>query len=655
MDLGEHGFYGSCSCINPIVVKTPVSSPVAVVSLMKDGVTEGLHITRGGDIFDSMMSFLNTISKESQSDVMFGTTDFFALLITAYEEFDREQKKWLKSCNFRARKGDKVPFVYVNNKATGLSTLDKASDIKHMLYIVKGLLKAHDEDLLSTEIRKGDRVLTLDVSGDIREPDVKTSFEHYPESREMLDYIQANDLRFALEELEEKGYARTDKTYIVMTSGDTGDNEEEELTGRTLVVLEDQSEDVLGDVLLSLDTSEAYMELNDIFHENGVPAKVKITDPEFSEEMAGYFDGLGVEVVPETDKARIEALTEANARRFSLSTFCREFGTNCEKVADPDNLSGWMAARVLGITRCIAWFKIACGMDKELFQKSFFQYDFDGDLPGYDLKVQISAALWYIMVYQPGRKDEEDFFTFNLTELPAGARAFLENLKQASLGLYKVKSIDDELLKIVVQEIWDGSEITINHLSLAFEAKEGNYVPLWVYDCGNFKFAELAGPIFGGEEFTEVISELREKGLPEEPSRQDIHNNAHLFGSLWEKYAELDGYEGEDDDYEDDDEDGFDDIDDYEFVDEDADDDSVPELDPELKRKCVEKFMYKHYMDWLDVAIPALGGKTPREASKTPEGGRKVRDLINNMPVPSGEFPIRVPRLEMLAELGLIK
>ena len=76
----------------------------------------------------------------------------------------------------------------------------------------------------------------------------------------------------------------------------------------------------------------------------------------------------------------------------------------------------------------------------------------------------------------------------------------------------------------------------------------------------------------------------------------------------------------------------------------------TPELVAHLR-----EFMHRHYVKWMDAPIPALDGKTPREACKTPEGRRKVTLMIRTMPKPMGvQGPdIDVPRDEMMRNLGL--
>ena len=64
--------------------------------------------------------------------------------------------------------------------------------------------------------------------------------------------------------------------------------------------------------------------------------------------------------------------------------------------------------------------------------------------------------------------------------------------------------------------------------------------------------------------------------------------------------------------------------------------------------------MHSHYMNWIDAPIPALNGRTPREACATQAGRRKVAILINTKPSllgPEGT-PVDVPRKQMRTELG---
>ena len=76
------------------------------------------------------------------------------------------------------------------------------------------------------------------------------------------------------------------------------------------------------------------------------------------------------------------------------------------------------------------------------------------------------------------------------------------------------------------------------------------------------------------------------------------------------------------------------------------------EMTPELADS-LREMMDKHYMGWLDTPLPALSGKTPRQACQTKTGRQEVTMLIRTMPDPGGPVPIRAPREAMLRELGL--
>jgi hypothetical protein len=54
----------------------------------------------------------------------------------------------------------------------------------------------------------------------------------------------------------------------------------------------------------------------------------------------------------------------------------------------------------------------------------------------------------------------------------------------------------------------------------------------------------------------------------------------------------------------------------------------VEGMDPEIEKQILMDMYDEHYRKWLDIEIPALGNKTPREASKTAEGRRELEDLL---------------------------
>lgn len=76
------------------------------------------------------------------------------------------------------------------------------------------------------------------------------------------------------------------------------------------------------------------------------------------------------------------------------------------------------------------------------------------------------------------------------------------------------------------------------------------------------------------------------------------------------------------------------------------------EVTPEMA-KAVQEMMTRNYMQWLDMSLPVLGGKTPRQACRTKAGREQVATLIRTIPDPMGPVRVSVPRQEMLRQLGL--
>ena len=53
-----------------------------------------------------------------------------------------------------------------------------------------------------------------------------------------------------------------------------------------------------------------------------------------------------------------------------------------------------------------------------------------------------------------------------------------------------------------------------------------------------------------------------------------------------------------------------------------------PGFSPEVEKQLHQELMDRHYRPWMGKPVPALGGKTPREAVATPGGRSRVADLI---------------------------
>jgi antitoxin Xre/MbcA/ParS-like protein len=57
-------------------------------------------------------------------------------------------------------------------------------------------------------------------------------------------------------------------------------------------------------------------------------------------------------------------------------------------------------------------------------------------------------------------------------------------------------------------------------------------------------------------------------------------------------------------------------------------DQRTPDLPPDVMAEIIEKAIRQSYANWPDEPIPALGGKTPRQAIRTPAGLERVKGLL---------------------------
>lgn len=56
-----------------------------------------------------------------------------------------------------------------------------------------------------------------------------------------------------------------------------------------------------------------------------------------------------------------------------------------------------------------------------------------------------------------------------------------------------------------------------------------------------------------------------------------------------------------------------------------------PAIDPDVAEAVVTQYYSRHYRSWVDEPVPALDGRTPREAAKSPELSPRVEGLIHGL------------------------
>jgi hypothetical protein len=81
--------------------------------------------------------------------------------------------------------------------------------------------------------------------------------------------------------------------------------------------------------------------------------------------------------------------------------------------------------------------------------------------------------------------------------------------------------------------------------------------------------------------------------------------------------------------------------------------DFPPEVEEQL-RAHVRSIKERHYQEWLDTALPALHGRTPREAVRTPRGRGQVDELLREVEFQESADPEPFDVARLRRELGLM-
>jgi len=82
-----------------------------------------------------------------------------------------------------------------------------------------------------------------------------------------------------------------------------------------------------------------------------------------------------------------------------------------------------------------------------------------------------------------------------------------------------------------------------------------------------------------------------------------------------------------------------------------------PGLDPKVAgevRELMKTQLREHYLRWVDIQLPALGGRTPRQAVQTADGRRQVQQLLRSLvPTVFDGSEVAPPLAELRQTLGL--
>ena len=195
IDFADLKIWESFDNMHFFVVETPVEGPVIVAIMGAGGFEYGLSMFRGPDAFAQphLLDDDKETAMEQINTIGFNMID--------YSDMQYEEKKWLKSCDFRGRKSGPMPSALVKRPGQMTEMINKNSDVKLLLYVLKGIITAYEDGDFypSTTGLTGSEIMCLEVSGDALQPDVEVTYKSYPGSKELLELCNS-DLEFDTQE-----------------------------------------------------------------------------------------------------------------------------------------------------------------------------------------------------------------------------------------------------------------------------------------------------------------------------------------------------------------------------------------------------------------------------------------------------------------------
>ncbi len=605
------------------VVETPLEDPV-VVSIMGAGGQEyGLSAFRGPDAFQQI-HLLNDNSK-----TMFDKLDTIGFSMLYYKDMQHEEKKWLKSCNYRVKKSEWVPSVISKKQGQIMEMVDKDHDIKLMLYILRGIIQAKEQGDFRPGTREltGSKMMTIEVSGDESSPDVNVTRRSFPGSKELLNLCN-NDMFFD-EPQSIEPFEMPDIDLSVVPADDDlqgWKDVQAVLTGKFIDfwVSEDKlrknrpSKQFFGDTdwKYYIDEFGDMMSLPTYVVWAALTYRTRKNKPTFAEELlAGD--------LPEALRITLEALNNTYPSLYQIEEMDAETGKivlrdlllsktisiHDQSLSEMTQL-GWIVPfRVYSLGDFnfiyVAGPAFSCLNAAEIIEELQ-----DLKLPPEPTpqwlreNAHIFGRLW--MLYDD--ISERDLEPPNLANTDGEPLEFItayfeyDNLKKVHKALRKRDDVDYD--KDLDEYIWLCNKTTDTPMETTL----------------------LARIFFEDDEIgVEVNSKKRLDKLTTMLEAIDgvhyLDHNSRDVEDMMEEVSE--------------------------------NKDLIKESIPEEVLDAVRDNMCKYYIDWLDEPIPFLDNKTPRQAAKSKKGAQKVKIMIETIPAPMGGSTIKIPKTEMLKELGL--
>ena len=441
------------------VVETPLEEPV-VGCIMGAGREEfGVCIFRGPDAFEQ--PFLLEQSKDALSRK--GNTLGFSM--ETYRDMQYEEKKWYKSANYRTHKDDWLPGFIVKQPGQHVECPEKDGDIKLLLYVIKGMILAHEKRQFkpaTVGVQDG-RLLTLQLSGPAEKPAVNVVHKAFAGSEELVEFCNRDLEAEPWTEPDLSDLPRRDETWVLATGYTSISKDADDIC--VLAVADAKTGMILHSDLLDMDIAWVIDMLAGVFNGDnideriGIPACLVIADIDLYRAVCGPLEKLGLHVRYEADHPVAADIRDSLQDRLPtlladlMDRQSEDLEVDLGTVPEPDDLKGWKAASAAQTARFIRFWQTSDFLRKPRPSKQYFgDADWDYYIEEYDNLLPLPGYVtWAATSYRKQKKDKTFVETLLAEDTPAALGIALEAIGTSYPSLYQVEQTDAEAGTLVIK------------------------------------------------------------------------------------------------------------------------------------------------------------------------------------------------------------
>ncbi|HRU06483.1 MAG TPA: hypothetical protein P5137_12005 [Candidatus Brocadiia bacterium] len=501
-------------------------------SVMGQGGEEfGLMLFRGEDAARNLVEMLNGDPRDLD---MPDEVAFMGFSMSLFSEVPPFARSFLKKAQVPCRRDSLVPFLVVQEPGKCLRGV-LPDEVLKLLFVLKGVLKAHEEGLLKPDsILCAETVQTLVVDGDPLAPQATV------ESRPNDGMRSSNIVKLPNVPNDLRGLPRLAGRWIIGYERLPVAIDADDRTVRMIVVADEKTEMILAAEAIRGGISEAVETVYDVFRGDnstktaGIPDEILVAHRGLFNALAPTLKALGVPNRYEPGMPLLEEILDELLERLDEGGSPDDDPKPPEitSMPAPGDLDGWKALSLQMDRRAGQRIFEMIGRSDRAMVRYFGDRDSaDHFLRDYGTPFPLNCfADWCLLYYRAGKRSETLAESMLKESIPEPEIALLKAKMQARTSVYRIDRICGEG-ELTCVDVLFGGETVVHDRGLSKTAAEGLCLAAYLYRAGDFYFASPLGPALIASEAADAIEYLQDLGLELTPEGMARH--AYLFGRLW--------------------------------------------------------------------------------------------------------------------------